>query len=73
VRDHQLLSWRRLGADQRERRNRFLAGRLDTLVYLQRQVYGEHKSWPEFHERMAREKRVIIRIAIDTAGPQVRG
>src|ERR1044071_10102535 len=44
---------------------------LETLVYLQRQVYGEHKRWPGFHERMARERRVIIRIAIDTAGPQV--
>jgi PPOX class probable F420-dependent enzyme len=46
---------------------------LDTLVYLQRQAYGEHKSWPEFHERMAREKRVIIRIAIESFGPTVRG
>ena len=46
---------------------------LDTLVYLQRQVYGEHKSWPEFHERMAREKRVIIRISIESYGPTVRG
>src|SRR5512145_2341180 len=36
---------------------------LETLVYLHRQAYGEHKSWPEFHERMVREKRVIIRIA----------
>jgi PPOX class probable F420-dependent enzyme len=46
---------------------------LGTLVYLQRQVYGEHKSWPEFHERMAREKRVIISIAIESFGPSVRG
>jgi PPOX class probable F420-dependent enzyme len=46
---------------------------LETLVYLQRQVYGEHKSWPEFHERMAREKRVIIQIAIESAGPTARG
>lgn len=46
---------------------------LDTLVYLQRQVYGKHKSWPEFHERMAREKRVIIRISIESYGPKVRG
>jgi PPOX class probable F420-dependent enzyme len=46
---------------------------LDPLVYLQRQVYGEHKSWPEFHERMAREKRVIIRITIESVGPKVRG
>jgi PPOX class probable F420-dependent enzyme len=46
---------------------------LDTLVYLQRQVYGEHKSWPEFHQRMAREKRVIICISIESYGPRVRG
>ena len=46
---------------------------LDTLVYLQRQAYGEHKSWPEFHERMVREKRVIIRITIESVGPKVRG
>jgi PPOX class probable F420-dependent enzyme len=46
---------------------------LDTLVYLQRQAYGEHKSWPEFHERMTREKRVIIRITIENVGPKVRG
>lgn len=46
---------------------------LEALVYLQRQVYGEPKSWPEFHQRMAREKRVIIRIAIESAGPTVRG
>lgn len=46
---------------------------LETLVYLQRQAYGEHKSWPEFHERMAREKRVIIQITIESVGPTVRG
>jgi PPOX class probable F420-dependent enzyme len=46
---------------------------LDTLVYLQRQAYGEHKSWPEFQERMAREKRVIISITIENVGPKVRG
>jgi len=46
---------------------------LDILTYLQRQAYGEHKSWPEFHERMARERRVIIRINIESVGPEVRG
>lgn len=46
---------------------------LDTLVYLQRQVYGEPKSWTDFHERMIREKRVIIRISIESVGPKVRG
>ena len=46
---------------------------LDELVALHRQAYGEHKSWPEFHERMVRERRVIIRIAIESVGPRVRG
>ena len=46
---------------------------LDTLVYLQRQAYGEHKSWPEFRARMARERRVIVRIHIESVGPKVRG
>ena len=46
---------------------------LDTLDYLQRQAYGEHKNWPEFHERMARERRVIVRINIENVGPKVRG
>jgi PPOX class probable F420-dependent enzyme len=46
---------------------------LETLVYLHRQAYGEHKNWPDFHERMVREKRVIIRIDIESSGPRVRG
>lgn len=46
---------------------------LDTLVYLHRQAYGEHKNWPEFNGRMVREKRVIIQIDIENAGPKVRG
>lgn len=46
---------------------------LETLIDLHRQAYGEHESWPEFHERMVREKRVIIRIEIESSGPKVRG
>ena len=46
---------------------------LDHLIALQRQAYGEHKHWPDFHERMVRERRVIIRIAIESVGPRVRG
>ena len=46
---------------------------LDTLMYLHRQAYGEHKSWPEFQQRMVREKRVIIRIDVESVGPKVRG
>jgi PPOX class probable F420-dependent enzyme len=46
---------------------------IDTLVYLERQSKGENGDWPAFHERMAREKRVIIRINIDAVGPKRRG
>jgi PPOX class probable F420-dependent enzyme len=46
---------------------------MNSLVYLQQQVYGEHKSWPEFHDRMVRERRVIIRFAIESVAPLRRG
>src|SRR5919106_2769149 len=39
---------------------------MSSLLYLQCQVYGEPKSWSEFQERMARERRVIIRFAIES-------
>jgi hypothetical protein len=42
-------------------------------MYLHRQAYGEHKDWPEFRQRMIREKRMIIRIDIESVGPKVRG
>ena len=50
-----------------------LPAALDSLVYLERQVKGEHKNWPEFYQRMEQERRVIIRIAIDSMGPLRRG
>ena len=46
---------------------------MDSLVRLQHQVYGEHKNWPEFHARMVRERRVIIRFAIESVAPLRRG
>lgn len=46
---------------------------IDTLMHLERQAKGEHENWPEFHERMAREKRVIIRITLESVGPKRRG
>ena len=46
---------------------------MNSLVYLQRQVYGEHKNWPEFQARMVRERRVIIRFSIESVAPLRRG
>jgi len=43
------------------------------LIYLSRQVYGEHKNWDDFRRRMERERRVIIRITIQSVGPRRRG
>lgn len=46
---------------------------IETLVYLERQAKGENRDWPSFHQRMAREQRVVIRISIDDVGPKRRG
>jgi len=46
---------------------------MNSLEYLQLQVYGEHKNWPEFNARMVRERRVIIRFAIESVAPLRRG
>ena len=46
---------------------------MNSLEYLQLQVYGEHKNWPEFNARMVRERRVIIRFAIESVAPLHRG
>ena len=43
---------------------------MDTLIYWYKQVRGEHKSWDEYREKMKAEKRVIIRVTIEKAGPQ---
>ena len=46
---------------------------MDALIYLSRQAYGERNNWEEFRRRMERERRVIIRITIESVGPQRRG
>lgn len=46
---------------------------LESLVYLQRQAVGEHKNWDDFYARMERERRVVIRITVDSVGPLRRG
>ena len=46
---------------------------MSSLIYLHRQAYGEHKNWSEFRDRMVRERRVIIRFAIEGVGPLRRG
>jgi len=38
-----------------------------------RRISGEHADWDDYREAMRRDKRLIIRIAIDRAGPDVSG
>ena len=38
-----------------------------------RRISGEHPDWDDYREAMRRERRLIIRITIDRAGPDVSG
>jgi PPOX class probable F420-dependent enzyme len=46
---------------------------MDPLVDYYRQVAGEHPDWEDYRQAMARERRVVIRITIDRAGPDRSG
>ena len=43
---------------------------METLIFWYRQVRGEHKNWNDYCKQMHDEKRVIIRVNIEKAGPQ---
>jgi PPOX class probable F420-dependent enzyme len=38
-----------------------------------RRISGEHPDWEDYRTAMRREKRLIVRITIDRAGPDVSG
>jgi len=38
-----------------------------------RRISGEHPDWQEYREAMRRDKRLIIRVVVDRAGPSVSG
>ena len=46
---------------------------MDGLVAYYRQVAGEHPDWDDYRAAMEREHRVVLRIAIERAGPNVSG
>jgi PPOX class probable F420-dependent enzyme len=46
---------------------------MDGLVDYYRRLSGEHPDWDEYRSAMAREQRVLIRIAVERAGPDVSG
>jgi PPOX class probable F420-dependent enzyme len=46
---------------------------MDLLVDYYRRVSGEHPDWDDYRAAMTRDRRVILRIAITRAGPDVSG
>ncbi|WP_375481614.1 PPOX class F420-dependent oxidoreductase [uncultured Jatrophihabitans sp.] len=46
---------------------------MDLLVAYYRDISGEHPDWDDYRAAMQRERRVVIRFAIERAGPNVSG
>jgi hypothetical protein len=46
---------------------------MELLVDYYRRVAGEHPDWDEYRRAMEREKRVLIRITMESAGPERQG
>jgi PPOX class probable F420-dependent enzyme len=46
---------------------------LDLLDDYYRRAAGEHPDWAEYREAMIRDRRVIVRITVERAGPNVSG
>ena len=46
---------------------------MDQLVDYYRSVSGEHPDWDDYRAAMQRDRRVIVRFAIERAGPNVSG
>jgi PPOX class probable F420-dependent enzyme len=46
---------------------------MEPLVDFYKRVVGEHPDWQDYRQAMEREKRVLIHITIDRAGPDKSG
>lgn len=46
---------------------------MDLLVDYYRRVAGEHSDWADYRSAMVRDQRVIVRITLIRAGPDVSG
>jgi hypothetical protein len=46
---------------------------MELLVQYYRSIAGEHPDWDDYRAAMERERRVMIRIAIERAGPTRAG
>ena len=50
-----------------------LPAAMDLLVDYYRRVAGEHSDWADYRAAMVRDRRVIVRITLTRAGPNVSG
>jgi PPOX class probable F420-dependent enzyme len=46
---------------------------LELLVDYYRRISGEHPNWTEYRSAMNRDQRLIARVSIDRAGPDISG
>jgi PPOX class probable F420-dependent enzyme len=46
---------------------------MEGLVEYYRRVAGEHEDWDEYRAAMEKERRVLIRISVERAGPNKSG
>jgi PPOX class probable F420-dependent enzyme len=46
---------------------------MDLLVGYYRGISGEHPDWDDYREAMHRERRVLVRITVTRAGPDISG
>jgi PPOX class probable F420-dependent enzyme len=50
-----------------------LPAAMDLLVDYYRRVAGEHSDWADYRAAMSRDQRVIVRITVTRAGPDISG
>jgi PPOX class probable F420-dependent enzyme len=50
-----------------------LPAAMEPLVEYYRQISGEHPDWDDYRAAMERERRVVVRFAIERAGPTRSG
>ena len=46
---------------------------MEPLVDYYRRIVGEHSDWDDYRRAMERDRRVLLRISIDSAGPDRQG
>jgi PPOX class probable F420-dependent enzyme len=46
---------------------------LELLVDYYRRISGEHPDWTEYRSAMNRDQRLILRVSIERAGPDISG